>query len=381
MTELSKKINSNQVEQAMTMAVDFLYRHQLPYGEFKSYMSPDDQMQEECVFDSSPFVTSLILYSLGFVEGAKVEEMKAKVLEFLTNEMEFPGIWRYWSSYNAQHHVIPPDLDDICCISHAFEEHRIPFRNNKKLILANRNKQGLFYTWLVPRWTTQLNPSYWFVVLREALSFITLYHFWQKTEAEPDDIDGIVNANVLLYLGECEATKPVIDYLIGIIEQGKEDCCDKWHLNRFTFYYMLSRAYFNGAITLVVVKEEIIQRLTHLSAQNGAIGNAMETAMAVCTLLNFDSQSPILAQAITYLLDRQAPSGEWPKFVLYYGGPKKVYGWGSEELSTGFCLEALARFHKKQLSEGKTLQISNQSFSYSPINHKEKNKLGSLCVV
>ena len=68
-------------------------RNQLPYGEFKSYMSPDDEMQEECVFDSSPFVTSLILYSLGFVEGPKVAEMKAKVLEFLKNEMEFPGIW------------------------------------------------------------------------------------------------------------------------------------------------------------------------------------------------------------------------------------------------------------------------------------------------
>jgi hypothetical protein len=29
---------------------------------------------------------------------------------------------------------------------------------------------------------------------------------------------------------------------------------------------------------------------------------------------------------------------------LYYSGPKKLYGWGSEELVTGFCLEVLLHY-------------------------------------
>ncbi len=36
--------------------------------------------------------------------------------------------------------------------------------------------------------------------------------------------------------------------------------------------------------------------------------------------------------------------GSWPRAALYYSGPKKLYGWGSEELITGFCLEALLRY-------------------------------------
>lgn len=343
------EFDSKQIEKRIEKSVTFLHEKQLAYGEFKSYMSPDANMQEKCIFDSSPFATALILYSLGFVEGAegaKVTEMKAKALEFLRAEMEFPGIWRYRSSHNTRKKRIPPDLDDTCCISHALEQNGIAFPNNKKLILANRNKEGLFYTWLVPRWTTQLNPTYWFVALREALSFITLYFFWQKAEANPDDVDAVVNANVLLYLGQSELTKPVIDYLIGIIQQRREDSSDKWHLNRFTFYYMLSRAYFNGATALALVKDEIIERIINFSEPNGAIGNAMETGLAICTLLNFSSQPSVLPQAISYLLETQKQSGEWKKFVLYKGGPNSPRGWGSEELSTGFCLEALARYHK-----------------------------------
>jgi hypothetical protein len=32
---------------------------------------------------------------------------------------------------------------------------------------------------------------------------------------------------------------------------------------------------------------------------------------------------------------------------MYYGGPKKYYGWGSEELTTGFCIEALGRYQAR----------------------------------
>ena len=42
----------------------------------------------------------------------------------------------------------------------------------------------------------------------------------------------------------------------------------------------------------------------------------------------------------------EAP-GHWPRWLLYYGGPKLLLGWGSEEMTTGFCLEALARYQNE----------------------------------
>jgi hypothetical protein len=40
---------------------------------------------------------------------------------------------------------------------------------------------------------------------------------------------------------------------------------------------------------------------------------------------------------------QQMADSSWPRGSLYYSGPKKFYACGSEELITGFCLEALLR--------------------------------------
>jgi len=34
----------------------------------------------------------------------------------------------------------------------------------------------------------------------------------------------------------------------------------------------------------------------------------------------------------------------WARAAISYSGPKKLYAWGSEELITGFCLEALLHY-------------------------------------
>jgi hypothetical protein len=52
-----------------------------------------------------------------------------------------------------------------------------------------------------------------------------------------------------------------------------------------------------------------------------------------------------MERAIRVLLAREGPAGEWPATAMYYGGPKKYYGWGSEEVTTGICIEALSRYH------------------------------------
>jgi len=330
---------------AIERGIEFLDGNQLPSGEFKSFRSTDPTMEQDCEFDSSPFPTALIAYSLSFSDSPKAKEIIKKTIKFFLAEMETAGVWRYWTAGHQYHNNIPPDLDDTACASYILKQNGIQFPDNTGLLLANRNQQGLFYTWLVPRFSLPLNLDYWRVVLREAVKPISLYYFWKINESAPNDVDCVVNANTLLYLGESESTRAVIDYLIQVVEQKKEECCDKWHLSRFNLYYAISRNYSAGMKAFESIRNTVIERIESLSSSDGVIGiNIIETALAVCSLLNLKCDSAALHRGIEALLASQKENGVWARFPLYYGGPKKYFGWGSEELTTGFCLEALIRY-------------------------------------
>lgn len=101
----------SRLASAITRGIDFLYKSQLSYGEFRTCASADRDNSHRCYFDSSPFVTSFVVYSLNFSNDPRVQEIKKKALRFFTSEMEYPGVWRYWTSRN--HKSIDPDLDDI----------------------------------------------------------------------------------------------------------------------------------------------------------------------------------------------------------------------------------------------------------------------------
>ncbi len=273
---------------AIKKGLDFLHQNQLPSGEFKSYRSTHPSMAEDCEFDSSPFPTSLIAYSLSFSNSPIAKEMIDRATIFFLVEMERGSIWRYWTSIHQYHKNIPPDLDDIACISAVLKQNGVQFTDNRNLILANRNRQRLFYTWLAPRFSFPLNLEYWRVIGREALNPISLYYFWKLNESKVNDIDCVVNTNVLFYFGKSDVTQPVIDYLIQVIKEGKEECCDKWHLSRFNFYYALSKTYFAGIDEFEVIRDSVIERILSSTKSDGMIGeNVLQTSLAVCSLLNF----------------------------------------------------------------------------------------------
>ncbi|HEX8116787.1 MAG TPA: hypothetical protein VF521_05905, partial [Pyrinomonadaceae bacterium] len=267
-----------------------------------------------------------------------------KSLRFFVDEMEGPGLWRYWTKRHQYHSVIPPDLDDVACVSYVLRRHGVEFPDNLPLVLANRSPGGLFYTWLTPRPRMPALPAYWRAVLPQLLSPLKLYYFWRANESKPQDVDCVVNANVLLYAGERVEARPVVDYLIDSLRRGVEGCCDKWHLNPFMFQYAVSRCYREGFAALGAIRDESVARIVAASKPDGAFGeNVLDTALAACALLNWGAAPTELERAFKHMLEAQRQDGSWPRAVLYYGGPKKYYGWGSEELTTGFCLEALIR--------------------------------------
>ncbi|HEX8282929.1 MAG TPA: hypothetical protein VF588_06220 [Pyrinomonadaceae bacterium] len=333
------------LDEGIRRGLDFLRREQLPTGEFRCLMSTDNSMERDCVEDSSPFPTALIAYSLGFAGEDVAGGMLEKCVGFFLAEMEGPGLWRYWTKRHRYHSIIPFDLDDVACVSLVLRRRGVAFPSNERLVFANRSAAGLFYTWMTPRWPMPALASYWRVVLRQWLKPVKSYYFWKLNESERGDVDCVVNANVLFYVGGGAATRAVVDYLIEVFRRGEEGCCDKWHLNPFTFQYVVSRNFEAGVSALGPIRDEAVARIVAAARPDGSIGdNPLETALAACALMSWGVAPAELERAVGFLLGAQREGGDWPRAALYYGGPKKYYGWGSEEMTTGFCLEALMRF-------------------------------------
>jgi hypothetical protein len=326
--------SKNKREVAISNALDFLYQNQMNYGEFKTYLSIDEAMASDtCTFDSTPFTTALVLYSIRFIEDPRVSQMTHKAIQFLVEERETGGVWRFWSSKNPRNKLCPPDLDVIACVAYALKQHYSPllysflFGSNLKVFLNQRNEQGLFYTFIAPN--LPRNP-----------------------------IDSAVNANVLLYLGECEETQPVSDFLNNLVLSDREKESDTWYSAKTVLYYFMSRAYFHGASSLKKAQNAIVQKTLALQQEDGSFGNDLNTALAVCTLINYQHDDRVvLERAIHRMLEHQGENGAWSRIPLWRATPEIVWGgeasdwsegfWGSEALTTAFSIEALARYQQR----------------------------------
>ena len=287
----------------------FLQNHQLPYGEFRTYASPSTEMRVTS-FDSSVFVTTFVLHSIARIDSPCVKVMTNKAISFLAGEMRGPGLFQYYTSKNTN--SIGYDLDDTACASVALQQLRPPLvgERNIKHVLENRNEADLFYTWI-------------------------------GGAAVENDVDSVVNANVMFYLGDRNETRSVCRYLIDTIESSREGYSYHHYLDHMTLYYAVSRAYSHGAPSLSGAREAIIEKVLQLGRDNGSFGDVLATACAVCSLANFEYDGVTrLRDAARYLEENQSANGSWRRVAMYFQ-PGRYYG--SEELTTALCLEALTR--------------------------------------
>ena len=334
---------------ALRAGVAFLLSRQLPSGQFPVEATIEEP--PETLPDQSLFATTHIVYSLGFVPGEDSQAMIHQAMRYFLAEMSGQGLWRYWNKDAVWggrriYSFIPADLDDTANVSYLLRRHQVAFPDNQRLLLVNRNRAGLFYTWLTMRPALTWSPDYWWAMARE-MTLPRMTIFWKTTEAGYRDVDAVVNANALLYLGLRPETEAIVAWLIEIIRAEREACCDKWYRDAFSLYYALSRCFHAGVLELGATREAIVERLQTATASSGQIGqNTLQTALSLNTLFNFGAwqESTAIRGAVHALLNLQAEDGSWPSAPYYYGGPKKAVSWGSAELTTGLCLEALARY-------------------------------------
>lgn len=302
-------------EDALARAVAFLERSQLPSGELRVLASGKS--------DPSVFPTALAAYALSFAPQAA--NVRKRALDFLLREMEPGGLWKHWTREHPYHHQLPPDLDDTSCASAALARAGRDFPDNRQLLLRNRNRRGLFYTWKL--------------TLAQLRHPLVCFAFFTKTSARPFDVDAVINANALHYLGDASE---VVEHLLSVLRQNREPHCDKWYENPFAIWYFFSRALH----ATVPEAGELIA--TKIAA--AAPSSALEHALAACALHYWNRTADVGP-----LLALQLESGAWPAAPLYHGGRARqgdgtfaaphpdTPHWGSEELTTVFCVEALAR--------------------------------------
>jgi hypothetical protein len=295
---------------AVDRALEFLVSAQLRHGEFKAYGCADHDLRGKRHFDSSPFATSLVVLSLRFVNDLRAASMIDRAVAFLSREMIGEGLFRYYSSRNPKH--IPFDLDDTVCASLALRDAHplIAWGANLERIIANRDPGGRFYTWL------DIPPA-------------------------SNSIDAVVNTNVICYLGQRFETRAACQYVVDLVRQHRERGSYRYYLSDLALYYGMSRAYAHGVESLGEARDAVVEKIERLRRSDGSFGDELATAWAICVLLCFkDGRDAALDEALAFLECRQEGNGSW-RALAAYRGPAPYYG--SEELTTAFCLEALAR--------------------------------------
>ncbi len=334
----TNSIEHTRLETAIAGASAFLKNAQLPHGEFRTYAASDKLLQKDRRFESSPFVTAWVVDSLGAWQGSQIAAMTRQAMGFLLGEMEGPGVWRYWSSRNGAHEYLPPDVDDTCCISAVLRRHRKPIPRNRKYVLENRTREGLFFTWMLAR---KDSPEH----LARAIDPLInpgARAVWSMRGIE-DNIDPGVNANAVRYLGARTETHSAIRYLVQTARSKRADESVGFYADPLVVDYLISRAYRTGVPALEEVRRAITSRVLSRLDRRGSSGNELLTALGICTLLNFGECPPEIRRAIRSLLDAQQKDGAWCGTAAFLG-PAPYYG--SEELTTACCIEALAKWKK-----------------------------------
>ena len=302
---------SEQSAPSVRRGLRFLRDNQLPYGEFRTYASPSIDLRRT-YFDSSIFATAFVLYSIARIDHPYVTVMTNKAISFLKEEMCCFGLFQYFTSKNAR--SIDFDLDCTACASVVLQQnHLLTTRGyNIRHFMENRNEAGLFYTWV-------------------------------GDAALANNVDSVVNANVVLYLGDREETKCACRYLVDTIKSGHESDSYQYYLDNMTLYYAVSRAYAHGTSSLSGAREAVIEKVLQSSKDDGSFGNELTTACAVCSLANFGYDGVTrLRNAASYLEGQQRADGSWQRVAMWVAMFRgfRLY-FGSEELTTALCLEAL----------------------------------------
>jgi 1,4-dihydroxy-2-naphthoate octaprenyltransferase len=343
------------VDSCLRQAVSFLGSVQLPHGEFKTLIGTHDDLSDG-VFDSSPFTTTFVTYALQEVDQINVGGMLRKGLNFLEQQREIGGLWRFYSSKNYKHTRIPPDLDDTACASFVLQQAGRR-SHNEWAFRYLQDDDGRFLTWFLPMRDAHSSLRASLVRVVGEFEARSCQRFTNRppwaasdrllaTEFDPvpsNDLDPVVNANAVLYLGESKLTEAAIEYLIRSVPMAQDGQFSLYYRDKLTLLHAVARAYRHSAPSLRALDGVLLAEVGARAASGNLFRSAQSAAMGASVLMNVGADGSILEEAIDAIMGFQLKDGSF-KEQAFYSGPAEY--WGSPELTTAFCIEALARYGK-----------------------------------
>lgn len=355
-----------ELDFAISKGLKFLKERQLSNGGFSCLFAYSenytaDALEEfsmgdkKCVViveETTVFPATLIGHSLLYLrDNSEAQEILNRIADFLIGIRSSLGIWRHYIKPHQLEQFIPNDLDNSAMASWFLQQMGISFVENRDFFTSNRSKEGLFYTWITlrPQWNS--NPRYWRSLWREFRHPIGQYYFWKLMHCAKNDIDAVVNSNVIHYLGENKITAAAVDLMVRVIEDKREEVCDKWYLRPILVYYFFSKNMNKGIEKLEKLKPIIKKRILAQAKSDGQFFESiLDTGLAVAALENMGYYEDIPAMSIQFLLAAQNSNGAWKKGAMYYGyaSADKSEAFGGEEISTGIVLEALVRYQNHE---------------------------------
>ncbi len=273
-------------------------------------------------FERPPFVSALGALALESCDEARARQVRAATREYLVQTMEHPGFWRYYRH-------LPQDLDSTALCGMVIGSHPwIALERNVPRILANRDEDGRFMTWILAADEPDVVSSF-------------------RIEADP-----VVNANVIAYLGDRPETRDAQRWLESLIAEDDVEGKSKWYPGTVTAYYALTRAMVRAQPALARLRPLLADRILGLRDAQGAFGDVLHTAQAVSALHNIESLDRIDVKRIAEdLMGSQQEDGSWPELLAFgdqalkWGAMGQI-GHGSESVTSAFCVEALVHLER-----------------------------------
>ena len=270
-------------------------------------------------FERPPFVSALCALALEGCDEARARALCTATRAYLADTIEYPGFWRYYRH-------LPQDLDSTTLCSLVIGTHPwILLGRNVPGILANRDKEGRFKTWMLAR---------------DEPNVVATFRF----EADP-----VVNANVIAYLGDHPQTRRAQRWLEALIVEGELEGSSKWYPDTVAIYYAITRAMVRVQPALDRLRPIVADRILGLRDRQGDFGNVLQTAQAVSALHNVERLESIDARRqAEKLIGSQRGDGSWPELLAFgdqslrWGAVGQI-GHGSEAVTSAFCVEALGR--------------------------------------
>ena len=273
-------------------------------------------------FERPAFVSALCVLALEGCGEPRAKAICAATRSHLVDTMEYPGLWRYYRH-------LPQDLDSttLCSLVLASSPSHpwIVLGRNASRILANRDGEGRFMTW---------------VLAEDEPNVVSTF----RIEADP-----VVNANVIAYLGDRAETRNARAWLEALVTEGSLDDSSKWYPDTVAIYYAIARAVIRTRPLLDRLRPILADRILALRDDSGEFGNVLQTAQAVSALDSVGSLERIDARRqVERFIGSQREDGSWPELLAFGDQSLKwgvvgQIGHGSESVTSAFCIEALER--------------------------------------